>query len=94
MIKEFALTEVEKTIMDLTDYHASFLVAIVVAYFGGKGNRSKWLAASAITLGFSSLIFAVPFYKYEIIKPMEESEGEIFSNILLYTKSILKSLFL
>ena len=78
MVKEFSLTEKEITIMDLTDYYASFLVAIVAAYYGGKGNRSKWLAASAFILGISSIVFAVPFYKYEIIKPLEESEGEIF----------------
>ncbi|KAH0509342.1 Solute carrier organic anion transporter family member 6A1 [Microtus ochrogaster] len=75
MVKKFSLTEKEITIMDLTDYYASFLVAIVAAYYGGKGNRSKWLAASAFILGISSIVFAVPFYKYEIIKPLEESEG-------------------
>ncbi|XP_050009463.1 solute carrier organic anion transporter family member 6C1-like [Alexandromys fortis] len=74
MVKEFSLTEKEITIMDFTDYYASFLVAIVAAYYGGKGNRSKWLAASAFILGISSIVFAVLFYKYEIIKPLEESE--------------------
>ncbi|XP_057617250.1 solute carrier organic anion transporter family member 6C1-like [Chionomys nivalis] len=74
MVKKFSLTEKEITIMDLTYYYTSILVAIVATYYGGRGNRSKWLAAYAFILGISSIVFAVPFYKYEIIKPLEESE--------------------
>lgn len=89
--KEFSLSEKERLIMDYSDYHASFLVAVLIAHYGGRGNRSKWMAASAFILGIASIIFALIFYKYEIIKPVEKSEGENFSNNLLYTKSIWKS---
>ncbi|XP_040608697.1 solute carrier organic anion transporter family member 6A1-like isoform X1 [Mesocricetus auratus] len=72
--KEFSLSEKERLIMDYSDYHASFLVAVLIAHYGGRGNRSKWMAASAFILGIASIIFALIFYKYEIIKPVEKSE--------------------
>ncbi|XP_028734911.1 solute carrier organic anion transporter family member 6A1-like [Peromyscus leucopus] len=72
--KKFSLSEGEKYIMDFSDYIASFLVAIIVAYYGGIGNRSKWLAGAAFMLIIASIVFAVIFYKYEIIRPAEESE--------------------
>ncbi|XP_059134728.1 solute carrier organic anion transporter family member 6A1 [Peromyscus eremicus] len=72
--KKFSLSEEEKYIMDFSDYHASFLVAIIVAYYGSIGNRSKWLAGAAFILAIASTIFAAIFYKYEIIRPVEESE--------------------
>ncbi|OBS75803.1 hypothetical protein A6R68_17745, partial [Neotoma lepida] len=72
--KQFLLSEPEKFIMEFSDYYASFLVAIIVAYFGGRGYRSKCLAAAAFTLGIASTIYAVLFYKYEIIRPVEEYE--------------------
>lgn len=75
--KKFSLSEEEKYIMDFSDYIASFLVAIIVAYYGGIGNRSKWLAGAALMLIIASIIFAAIFYKYEIIRPAEESEGDI-----------------
>ncbi|XP_040608700.1 solute carrier organic anion transporter family member 6A1-like isoform X4 [Mesocricetus auratus] len=73
--KEFSLSEKERLIMDYSDYHASFLVAVLIAHYGGRGNRSKWMAASAFILGIASIIFALIFYKYEIIKPVEKSEA-------------------
>ncbi|ERE83434.1 solute carrier organic anion transporter family member 6A1-like protein [Cricetulus griseus] len=71
--KEFSLSEKERFVMDYSDYHASLLVAILVAHYGGRGNRSKWVAASAFVLGIASIIFAFIFHKYEIIKS-EQSE--------------------
>ncbi|XP_041911552.1 solute carrier organic anion transporter family member 6A1-like [Arvicola amphibius] len=84
MAEAFTLTELEINIMDLTDYFASFLVAIVVAFYGGRGNRSKWVAVSAFILGISSTVFALPFYKYEIIKPLEVSE-DLCTEVLVET---------
>ncbi|KAL6085138.1 hypothetical protein STEG23_027566, partial [Scotinomys teguina] len=72
--KQLFLSETEKFVMDFSDYIASFLVAIPVGYYGGRGNRLKWIAAGAFILGIGSAIFAVLFYKYEIIKLLEESE--------------------
>jgi organic anion transporter 6A len=75
--------------MDFSDYIASFVVAIIIAHFGSKGNRTRWIAASCILMGLESMLFAFPFFTYEIIIPGRQSIGEIlFSNILSCTKSI------
>ncbi|XP_005361454.1 solute carrier organic anion transporter family member 6A1-like [Microtus ochrogaster] len=72
--EEFSLTDTEKYLMDYSDYYVSFMVAIFVAYYGGRGNRSRWMAASAFILGITSVVFAIPFYKYEIIRQFEDEE--------------------
>ncbi|XP_036029582.1 solute carrier organic anion transporter family member 6A1-like [Onychomys torridus] len=72
--EKFSLSGYERLIMDFGDYYASFMVAIFVAYYGGKGNRSKWLAGAAFMLVIASIIFAAIFYKYEIVAPLEERE--------------------
>lgn len=68
----------ETLILDLSDYFSSFLVSIFVAHFGSRGNRSRWVAAASILLGIESISFAFPFFKYEILRTTEETEGEIF----------------
>lgn len=78
MEEEFSLTDTEKYLMSYSDYYVSFMVAIFVAYYGGRGNRSRWMAASAFILGIASVVFAIPFYKYKIIRQFKEEEGEIF----------------
>ncbi|XP_052049340.1 solute carrier organic anion transporter family member 6C1-like [Apodemus sylvaticus] len=71
---KFLLSQRETLMMDLSDYLSSFLVALFVSYFGRKGNKSKWVAAASILLGLESILFAVPFLKYEIMRAMEETE--------------------
>ncbi|XP_057617249.1 solute carrier organic anion transporter family member 6C1-like [Chionomys nivalis] len=70
----FALTDTERYLMNNSDYYASLMVAIFVAYYGSRGNRSRWMAASAFILGIASVVFAIPFYKYEIIRQSEDKE--------------------
>ncbi|XP_028642874.1 LOW QUALITY PROTEIN: solute carrier organic anion transporter family member 6A1-like [Grammomys surdaster] len=71
---KFLLSNQETFIMDISDYFSSFLVAILVAHFGGRGNRSKWLAAASVLLGLESISFAFPLLKYEILSTVEETE--------------------
>lgn len=76
--------------MDFSGYIVSSLVAIFVAHFGGKGNRTKWIAAACILMAFGSILLGFPFSKYEIMKSGGQRVGEVFfSNVLLCTKSIL-----
>ncbi|XP_052049554.1 solute carrier organic anion transporter family member 6A1-like, partial [Apodemus sylvaticus] len=72
--KDFYLSPAEKVILTIAYDLASLLVAILVAHYGCKGNRSKWLAAAAFLVGLGSIIFAVPYLKYEIVRPVEEIE--------------------
>ncbi|XP_076770759.1 solute carrier organic anion transporter family member 6C1-like [Arvicanthis niloticus] len=70
----FLLSKRETLTLDYSDYFLSFLVAIFVAHFGGRGNRSKWVAAASLILALESILFAFPFFKYEIIRTIEETE--------------------
>ncbi|GAB1285295.1 Solute carrier organic anion transporter family member 6C1 [Apodemus speciosus] len=66
---QLSLSKMESYFMDFSDYLASIIVAIFIAHFGSKGNRTKWVAASCILMGLGSMVFAFPFLKYEIIRP-------------------------
>lgn len=74
---QLSLSKMEIYIMDFTDYFASLIVAVFIAHFGSKGNRTKWVAASCILMGVGSMIFAFPFSKYEIIRSGRQKIGEI-----------------
>ncbi|XP_063122876.1 solute carrier organic anion transporter family, member 6c1 isoform X8 [Rattus norvegicus] len=62
------LSKRELYFMDFSGYIVSSLVAIFVAHFGGKGNRTKWIAAACILMAFGSILLGFPFSKYEIMK--------------------------
>ncbi|XP_021054929.1 solute carrier organic anion transporter family member 6A1-like [Mus pahari] len=72
--KDFYLSRAEKVILAISYDLASLLVAILVAHYGCRGNRSKWLAAAAFLVGLASIVFAVPYLKYEVVRPVEERE--------------------
>ncbi|XP_021017649.1 solute carrier organic anion transporter family member 6A1 [Mus caroli] len=72
--KDFYLSRAEKVILTISYDLASLLVAILVAHYGCKGNRSKWLAAAAFLVGLASILFAIPYLKYEIVRPVKDSE--------------------
>ncbi|XP_060223809.1 solute carrier organic anion transporter family member 6C1-like [Meriones unguiculatus] len=71
---EFSLSSLEKFMLEFSDYFASFLVAIPVSYFGSRGNRAKWVAVGSFLLGVAAIMFAVPYLKYEIIRPLDKTE--------------------
>ncbi|XP_052049334.1 solute carrier organic anion transporter family member 6C1-like [Apodemus sylvaticus] len=58
----------EAFLMDVTDYGSSFLVSILVAHFGGRGNRARWMAAASIVTGIAAIVFGAPYFYYEIIR--------------------------
>ncbi|XP_051046624.1 solute carrier organic anion transporter family member 6A1 [Phodopus roborovskii] len=72
--KEFYLSRPEKVVLIFSYDVISLLVAILVAYYGSKWNRSKWVAAGAFLVGLGSIFCAIPYMKYEIVAPMEENE--------------------
>lgn len=75
---QFVPSNTEIYLMDSSDFFAAFLVSIFVAYFGGRGNRSKWVAAATIVTWLAAIVFALPFFNYEIIKMGAVKQGEIF----------------
>lgn len=83
----------EAFLMDVTDYGSSFLVSILVAHFGGRGNRARWMAAASIVTGIAAIVFGAPYFYYEIIRLGAVMEGEIvFSTIFSYNVKIENSL--
>ncbi|XP_051009639.1 solute carrier organic anion transporter family member 6C1-like [Acomys russatus] len=72
--KEFSLSRREKFILDFSDYCASFLAAIFIGHYGGRGNRSIWVAVSSFTVVIASITFVYPFIHYVIIRPVEASQ--------------------
>lgn len=76
--KEFYMSNPEKVALSFAYDLTSLLTAILVAHYGSRYNRSKWVAAAAFLVGLGSALCAVPFMKYEIIPQIEESEGKIF----------------
>lgn len=76
--KEFYMSSPEKFALSFSYDLTSLLSAILVAYYGSRYNRSKWVAAAAFLVGLGSVLCAVPFMKYEVIPQIDESEGKIF----------------
>ncbi|XP_028642872.1 solute carrier organic anion transporter family member 6A1-like [Grammomys surdaster] len=71
---QLSLSILDKFLLDGIDYFAGCMVAMFIGYFGGRGNRAKWVAAASILIGLSAIAFAIPFYNYEIIKLHEIKE--------------------
>ncbi|XP_013207033.2 solute carrier organic anion transporter family member 6A1-like [Microtus ochrogaster] len=72
--KEFYMSSPEKFALSFAYDLTSLLSAILVAYYGSRYNRSKWVAAAAFLVGLGSVLCAVPFMKYEVIPQIKESE--------------------
>ncbi|XP_034377864.1 solute carrier organic anion transporter family member 6C1-like [Arvicanthis niloticus] len=64
----FSASNTEIFLMDFADYFAAFLVATFVGYFGGRGNKAKWVAAATFVTGLSAIVYAAIFLNYEVIK--------------------------
>ncbi|KAM5298203.1 solute carrier organic anion transporter family member 6A1-like [Ctenodactylus gundi] len=59
--QQYTLTTYEKLGLILSYDITSCLVAVFIAYYGGRGNRLKWIALSSFLLGFASFLLALPF---------------------------------
>ncbi|XP_040608705.1 solute carrier organic anion transporter family member 6A1 isoform X4 [Mesocricetus auratus] len=73
--KEFYLSIPENIILSFSYDFISLLVAILVAYYGSRWHRPKWVAAAAFLVGLGSMFCAVTYMKYQVVMPKEESEG-------------------
>ncbi|XP_021045007.1 solute carrier organic anion transporter family member 6A1-like, partial [Mus pahari] len=58
----------EAFVMDSSDYITACLFSLIVAHFGGRGNRANWVAVGCFLTGISAIVFAIPFINFEIIK--------------------------
>ncbi|XP_048187272.1 solute carrier organic anion transporter family member 6A1 [Perognathus longimembris pacificus] len=72
--REYEVSSVEKMVLALTYDVSSGLTAVFIAYYGGKGHRTRWIASSSFLIGFGSFLFAVPFYNAKIRRSVLEME--------------------
>ncbi|EHB07379.1 Solute carrier organic anion transporter family member 6A1 [Heterocephalus glaber] len=101
------LTTTEKLALTLSYDISSCLLALFIAYYGGNGSRTKWIALSSFLVGFGSLLLAFPYFgvkKYESevktegtakIKARKQREFRLFESRLNYWKfgGSIKDLF-
>uniref|UniRef100_A0A8C0WMQ1 Kazal-like domain-containing protein n=1 Tax=Castor canadensis TaxID=51338 RepID=A0A8C0WMQ1_CASCN len=73
--KEYDVKTSEKLVLALTYDVSSCLVAVFVAYYGGKMNRIKWIAFSSFLIGLGSFFFALPYFSAKVHKSVMEMEG-------------------
>ncbi|XP_032755674.1 solute carrier organic anion transporter family member 6A1 [Rattus rattus] len=67
-VSELSPSKLETLAMGSGDDLAAFLVSLVGAHYGGRGNRVRWMVAACFVTGLASMVFAIPFFNYEIIK--------------------------
>uniref|UniRef100_A0A8C0WNR3 Kazal-like domain-containing protein n=1 Tax=Castor canadensis TaxID=51338 RepID=A0A8C0WNR3_CASCN len=72
--KEYDVKTSEKLVLALTYDVSSCLVAVFVAYYGGKMNRIKWIAFSSFLIGLGSFFFALPYFSAKVHKSVMEME--------------------
>ncbi|XP_073933975.1 solute carrier organic anion transporter family member 6A1, partial [Castor canadensis] len=72
--KEYDVKTSEKLVLTLTYDVSSCLVAVFVAYYGGKMNRIKWIAFSSFLIGLGSFFFALPYFSAKVHKSVMEME--------------------
>ncbi|XP_027251794.1 solute carrier organic anion transporter family member 6A1-like isoform X2 [Cricetulus griseus] len=72
--KELYLSMPERVVLSFTYDFISLLTAIPVAYYGSRWNRTKWVATGAFLVGLGAIFCAVPYMKYQIVSPIEDSE--------------------
>uniref|UniRef100_A0A8C7BSW4 Solute carrier organic anion transporter family member 6A1 n=1 Tax=Neovison vison TaxID=452646 RepID=A0A8C7BSW4_NEOVI len=60
--KDSHLNDVENLLLPLTYDISSSLVAVFIAYYGGKGNIPRWVTFASFLVGFGSLLFAYPYF--------------------------------
>ena len=53
------------------------LCTIPVSYFGGRGNKPRWLGIGAILLGVGALVFALPQFVAGPYQPSTPVKGGV-----------------
>ncbi|XP_023563326.1 solute carrier organic anion transporter family member 6A1 [Octodon degus] len=97
--QDHVLTTTEKSALTLSYDISSCLVALFIAYYGGSGNRTKWIAFASFLVGFGSLLLAFPYfgtkdYKIEI-KPEDIcSMTKVQSSTCLRSKSSFQAKYI
>nr|XP_044988085.1 solute carrier organic anion transporter family member 6A1 [Jaculus jaculus] len=73
--KEYYLGRSTKLALSLTYDISSCLLVLFVAYYGGRGSRTKWVAISSLLVGFGAILLAIPNQKVTNLKPSEGAEA-------------------
>ncbi|XP_037656817.1 solute carrier organic anion transporter family member 6A1 [Choloepus didactylus] len=64
-LKDYQLSIIDSTALSLTYDVSSCLVVVFIAYYGGRGNRPRWIAVSSFIIGFGTLLFSFPYFTGE-----------------------------
>ena len=56
---------------------SSCLVVLFISYYGGRGNKLRWITLSSFLVGFGSLLFAFPYTVGESYEVDVATEGKI-----------------
>nr|KAF6442340.1 solute carrier organic anion transporter family member 6A1 [Rousettus aegyptiacus] len=73
--RDSSLNVIASMLLSLVYDISSCLIAVFIAYYGGRGNKLKWITVSSILIGFGSLLFAFPYLGNENYRSYGETEG-------------------
>uniref|UniRef100_A0A8C7BQM0 Solute carrier organic anion transporter family member 6A1 n=1 Tax=Neovison vison TaxID=452646 RepID=A0A8C7BQM0_NEOVI len=86
--KDSHLNDVENLLLPLTYDISSSLVAVFIAYYGGKGNIPRWVTFASFLVGFGSLLFAYPYFTEGAFKANVDIEGKIIKTSFVFGYSL------
>nr|KAF6442337.1 solute carrier organic anion transporter family member 6A1 [Rousettus aegyptiacus] len=75
--RDSSLNVIASMLLSLVYDISSCLIAVFIAYYGGRGNKLKWITVSSILIGFGSLLFAFPYLGNENYRSYGETEEDI-----------------
>ncbi|XP_076995181.1 solute carrier organic anion transporter family member 6A1 [Tamandua tetradactyla] len=61
-LKDYQLSITASSALSLTYDISSCLVVVFISYYGGKGNRPRWIAVSSFMVGLGALLFSFPYF--------------------------------
>ncbi|XP_055339492.1 solute carrier organic anion transporter family member 4A1-like [Paramacrobiotus metropolitanus] len=79
--RRFHLTSSQSGLIASTYDISSLVFLLPVSYFGGMGNRARWLAVGSAVLGVGCILFTVPHYITESYNAAEEVSTACRKNI-------------
>lgn len=82
--RDSSLNVIASMLLSLVYDISSCLIAVFIAYYGGRGNKLKWITVSSILIGFGSLLFAFPYLSNENYQSYGETEGKILKDTYYY----------